>query len=438
MIRSLLNWRSFLALVAIVIVSATIFYSQYLAKKIAADERQKVSLWVAASKAMIHNPGMDLTLPNLIRNDQQSIPIIETNEQDSIIDFINLDSARAAMDRAWLYRQVKKFRSENHPLEVKLSDSPYIANRYYYGHTTLLDEVRYYPLVQLFIVALFIFFILYSITIRNKATTNQLWAGMAKETAHQLGTPVSSLEGWVEMLKETNVDPRTVQEIQKDVDRLKLVSDRFGKIGSKPVLEERDLIGQIRNMMEYIRKRATGKVQFVLQTPGGIESPGAGAFGAATGAGGAVAFGAAAGAVGAGVSAGGAGTLSDAAAGSSGGVAALEQERLAARISGPLFDWVIENLLKNALDAMEGKGSITIAISDLEKEILIDVTDTGKGIASRNLQKVFKPGFTTKRRGWGLGLSLSKRVIEQYHKGQLFVRHSELGKGTTFRIVLKK
>jgi signal transduction histidine kinase len=404
MIRSLLNWRSLLALVAIVIVSATIFYSQYLANKIAADERQKVTLWVAASKAMIDHPGMDLTLPNLIRNDQQSIPIIETNEQDSIIDFINLDSTRAARDRAWLYRQVKKFRSENHPVEVKLSDSPYIANRYYYGHTSLLDEVRYYPLVQLFIVALFIFVILYSITIRNKATTNQLWAGMAKETAHQLGTPVSSLEGWVEMLKETNIDPKTVQEIQKDVDRLKLVSDRFGKIGSTPQLEERDLIGQIRNMMEYIRKRAAGKVQFVLQTPGGIESPGQAQSPSAPGT----------------------------------PAAAAVQARLSARISSPLFDWVIENLLKNALDAMEGKGAITIVIADGEKEILIDVSDTGKGITSRNLQKVFKPGFTTKKRGWGLGLSLSKRIIEQYHKGQLFVRHSELGKGTTFRIVLKK
>jgi len=207
-------------------------------------------------------------------------------------------------------------------------------------------------------------------------------AGMAKETAHQLGTPVSSLEGWVEMLRESAVDPRTVQEIQKDVDRLKLVSDRFGKIGSKPVLEEKDLVGQVQTMMEYIRKRATGKVQFVLHEP--VTTP------------------------------------------------------LYARISGPLFDWVIENLLKNALDAMEGKGSITIGIVDHEKEIVIDVTDTGKGIAARNLQKVFKPGFTTKKRGWGLGLSLSKRIIEQYHQGQLFVRQSELGKGTTFRIVLRK
>ena len=382
MIRSLLNWRSLLALIAIVIVSATIFYSQYLSRKIAADERQKVALWVGASKAIISNPGMDLTLPNLIRNGQQSIPIIETNEVDSIMGFINLDSSKAATDKNYLEHQLKKFRSENHPLEFKISDSPYIANRYYYGHTTLLDEVRYYPMVQLAIVALFIFFILYSITIRNTATQNQLWAGMAKETAHQLGTPVSSLEGWVEMLKESELDPRTVQEIQKDVDRLKLVSDRFGKIGSKPQLEERDLLGQIKYMVEYIRKRAAGRVQFIVNTP--------------------------------------------------------EKEKLYARISGPLFDWVIENLLKNALDAMEGKGSITITIQDLEKEILVDVTDTGKGIAAKNLQKVFKPGFTTKKRGWGLGLSLSKRIIEQYHKGQLFVRQSEPGKGTTFRIVLKK
>jgi signal transduction histidine kinase len=378
----MLNWRSLLALAAIVIVSATIFYSQYLARKIAEDERRKVVVWVAASKAMLSDPRMDLTLPNLIRNGQQSIPIIETNEKDSIMGYINLDSARAAGDKDYLYRQLKKFRAENTPLEITLKDTPYIANRYYYGHTSLLDEVRYYPLVQLFIVALFIFVTLYSITIRNKATQNQLWAGMAKETAHQLGTPVSSLEGWVEMLKESETDPRTVSEIKKDVDRLKLVSDRFGKIGSKPVLEEKDLVEQVRNMMEYIKKRATGKVQFEL-----VVSPTA---------------------------------------------------PLMAQISGPLFDWVIENLLKNALDAMEGKGSITITIVEHEKEIVIDVTDTGKGIAAKNITRVFKPGFTTKKRGWGLGLSLSKRIIEQYHKGQLFVRQSEAGKGTTFRILLKK
>ncbi len=382
MIQPLLNWRSLLAIIAIGIVSGTIFYSQYLAKKIASEERQKVEQWVAASTAIMNNPGIDLTLPGLIKNEQQSIPIIETNEKDSISGYINLDSTKAANDKEYVYRKLKSFKSQNKPVVIKLSDNPYTANRYYYGHTTLLDEVQYYPLIQLFIVALFIFFVFYSITVRNRATQNQLWAGMAKETAHQLGTPVSSLEGWVEMLKESNTDPKTVSEIQKDVNRLKLVSDRFGKIGSKPHLESLDVVSQVEHMVEYIRKRSTGKVHFGIDTHG---------------------------------------------------VPAIE-----AKVSAPLFDWVIENLLKNALDAMEGKGEIHIDIRQQEKEIWLDVADTGKGISKNNLQKVFKPGFTTKKRGWGLGLSLSKRIIEQYHRGELFVKQSDIGKGTTFRIVLKK
>jgi signal transduction histidine kinase len=381
MIQPLLNWRTLIAVIAIAIVTGTIFYSQYLAKKIADEEKQKVEQWVAASKSIMNSP--DLTLPNLIRNEQQSIPIIETNEKDSISGYVNLDSAKAVNDKNYLYDKLNKFKSEHLPIEIKLTDTPiYTANRYYYGHTVLLEEVRYYPLIQLFIVALFIFFTIYSITIRNKATQNQLWAGMAKETAHQLGTPVSSLEGWVEMLKESNTDQKIVNEIQKDVGRLKLVTDRFGKIGSKPKLEEKDLIAQIQSMVDYIKKRATGKVLFTMETH--------------------------------------------------------DSNEVIAMISPPLFDWVIENLLKNALDAMEGKGEIHIDINQQEKEIFIDVRDTGKGIAKYNLQKVFKPGFTTKKRGWGLGLSLSKRIIEEYHKGKLFVKQSEPGKGTTFRIELNK
>lgn len=382
MFQQLLNWRSFIAMLAIFIVSGTVFYSQYLAKKIASEEKQKVEQWVAASKAIMNNPGMDLTLPSIIRNEQQSIPIIETNEHDSISGFINLDSAKAANDKEYLYKKLKKFKEENLPLEIKLSDNPYTANRYYYGHTLLLDEIRYYPLIQLFIVGLFIFYALYSITVQNKSTQNQLWAGMAKETAHQLGTPVSSLDGWVEMLKESNTDPKIVNEIQKDVNRLKLVSDRFGKIGSKPKLENMNLVLQIENMVEYIRRRSSGKVHFNIDTH--------------------------------------------------------DSSVINAKISAPLFDWVIENLLKNALDAMEGKGEININILQQEKQIIIDIADTGKGIFKNNLGKVFKPGFTTKKRGWGLGLSLSKRIIEAYHKGELFVKQSEVGKGTTFRIVLNK
>jgi signal transduction histidine kinase len=384
MIQSLLNWRSLLALLGIGIVSGSIIYSHYLAQKIASEERQKVQQWVAAGEAIAtsNTQGIDLTLPNLIHNEQKSIPIIETNEKDSIMDYVNLDSVQVANNKSYLESKLKEFRSENPPLEINLSERPYIANRYYYGNTSLLDEVRYYPLIQLFIVAIFIFFIFYSLSIRNRATQNQVWAGMARETAHQLGTPISSLQGWIEMLKENGNDDQITHELQKDIDRLKLVSDRFGKIGSTPQLERSNLVNHIGLMVEYIKKRATGKVQFSIDTHGASE--------------------------------------------------------IMANISEPLFDWVTENLLKNALDAMEGKGKVQIDIRENVQEIFIDIRDTGKGISAKNIHRVFKPGFTTKKRGWGLGLSLSKRIIEQYHKGELFVKQSEPGKGTTFRIVLKK
>ena len=381
MIETKLNWRIILALLALAIVSGTVFYSQFLSRQIASEERLKVEQWVEASKAVVNNPSMDLALPNLIRNDQQSIPIIETNERDSIINFVNLDSAKAAKDKNYLARKLSEFRSQNIPLEIKFSDSPYTANRYYYGHTALLGQVRYYPIVQLFIVAFFVFFIIYSITQSNRATQNQVWAGMAKETAHQLGTPISSLQGWIEMLKEEPKNLHITMELQKDVDRLNLVSARFSKIGSTPVLERSDLVAQISHMVDYIRKRATDKVQFQVNTHGITE--------------------------------------------------------IWANISKPLFDWVIENLLKNALDAIEGKGNILIDIRQESEKIWIDVTDSGKGISPSYIRQVFKPGFTTKKRGWGLGLSLSKRIIEQYHRGDLFVKQSEVGRGTTFRILLK-
>ena len=382
MIQPWLNWRTALAIVAIAIVSGTVFYSQFLAKKIAKEERQKVQLWVEASKAILNNPGMDLGLPNIVRNEQRSVPIIETNEKDSIIDFINLDSARAAQDANYLPGKLRKFKSENQPLVIVLSEKPYVANKYYYGHTTLLDQVRYYPIVQLCIIGLFIIITITALNTSFRSTQNQLWAGMAKETAHQLGTPLSSLEAWVEMQKERDPNNSLISEMEKDVNRLKLVSDRFSKIGSNPQLEPRNLVEQVTNMIDYIKKRAGGKVQFKLQSGSG--------------------------------------------------------EQLTSNISPPLFDWVIENLLKNALDAMEGKGNITVHLQDQNGEIWIDVTDTGKGISRQNLAKVFNPGFTTKKRGWGLGLSLSKRIIEQFHKGRLFVKQSEPGKGTTFRIVLPK
>jgi len=376
------NWRTLLALIAIGIVTGTIFYSNYLATKIAKDERVKVEQWVEAGKFLIDAPvDADTKLPSLIRNEQKSIPIIETDEKDSIVSFINIDSAKAATDKNYVVKMLKLFKTQNHPITLVVSKKPLLINKYYFGHSQLLLQVRYYPMVQLFIVALFILITIFSLQARNKSTQNQVWAGMAKETAHQLGTPVTSLQGWVEMLKENKGNEQIAAEIEKDVKRLRLVSDRFGKIGSTPQLEPNNIVRQVEEMVEYIRKRTTDKVHLEVKRA---------------------------------------------------------QQDMIASISPPLFDWVIENLLKNALDAMDGKGSITVDMTEEERTIIIDVTDTGKGISSQNISRVFKPGFTTKKRGWGLGLSLSKRIIEQYHKGQLYVKDSELGKGTTFRIVLKK
>lgn len=383
MFQQILNWRTMVAMVAILIASGTIFYSRYLAKKIAVEERQKVEEWVEAGKFLINSPSdADTKLAAMITTGNTSIPIIATNEKDSIIEHINLDSSKIASNNNYLDRKLSAFKSQNDPIVwINPLDSTQ-KNLYYYGESLLLKEVRYYPIVQLVIVALFIIITLLALRSSYRAVQNQVWAGMAKETAHQLGTPVSSLEGWVEMLKQKPENKNIVMELEKDVGRLQLITDRFGKIGSKPQLEEKDLVAQIRNMVEYMKKRATGKVNFRVNIHNG--------------------------------------------------------EVIPAKISGPLFDWVIENLLKNSLDSLEGKGSISIDMYNNEDNIQIDVTDTGKGISKKNILKVFKPGFTTKKRGWGLGLSLSKRIIEQYHKGEIFLKNSEPGKGSTFRIVLRR
>lgn len=384
MLQPLLNWRTLLAVVAILIVSGTIWYSSYLADKIARDERKRVNMFAESLqiKATTQEDAV-LNFTNKLTIGNTDIPIIETDEKDQPTGiYINLDSAKIAEDTAYLQKKVAEFKSSHPPVITEISRSPLLYNKYYYGNSRLLKEVRYYPIVQLLIVGLFIFITLQALRTSYRSTQNQVWAGMAKETAHQMGTPVSSLEGWIEILKESHGKEDFVGEMEKDVSRLRLVSDRFGKIGSTPQLEVHDLVCQVHQMVEYMRKRAGGRVQFEVNHP--------------------------------------------------------EGRPVEARISAPLFDWVIENLLKNALDAMEGKGKISVNIRDGDEAATIDITDTGKGISKQNIAQVFRPGFTTKKRGWGLGLSLSKRIVEQYHQGNLSVRWSEPGKGTTFRIVLKK
>ena len=384
MFRQILTWRTGLAIIAILIVSGTIFYSQYVSRKIAKEERARVTAFGESLKikALSDDPNV-LFFTNKIAGDNVDIPIIETDERNNPSgQYVNLDSAKVAKDTGYLRKMAQKFGDINKPVLVEITQDPLTYTKYYYGESQLQNEVRYYPLIQLVIVGLFIIVTLMTLRSNYRSVQNQVWAGMAKETAHQLGTPVSSLEGWIEVMKDQRGNDAIVQELGKDVTRLRLVSDRFGKIGSKPQLEEIDVVKQVSDMVDYIRKRSPGSVSFVVNTHG--------------------------------------------------------KRSIKAMVSAPLFDWVIENLLKNGLDAMEGKGYIRVDIRDEKKAVVIDVTDTGKGIAKQNISKVFKPGFTTKKRGWGLGLSLSKRIIAQYHKGEIFVKQSEPGKGTTFRIVLVK
>lgn len=382
MFFQLLNWRSLLAFVAILIVSATIFYSDYLAKKIAAGEKQKIEQWVEAVKEVNSSSAAQSILSSkILTENNKDIPMIAVTEHGEILDHYNVDTADISNKDQHLANKLKEFKSYSSPIVWKNPLDSTQNNLVYYGESSLLKQIRYFPLIQLFVATLFIIVTLITVGLRNKSTQNQVWAGMAKETAHQLGTPLSSLQGWVEMLKEEEHSKKIALEMSKDVDRLKLVSDRFGKIGSTPQLEEADVVAQVDQMVAYIKRRSPEKVVFEVKH---------------------------------------------------------QNQQIRARINAPLFDWVIENLLKNALDAMEGKGKITVDIKEESSQVQIDVTDTGKGISAKNVANVFKPGFTTKKRGWGLGLSLSKRIIDQYHGGDISVKHSEPGKGTTFRITLKK
>ena len=383
MFKSLLNWRTVLALIAIAIVTGTVFYSNHLAKKIAAEEKIKIEQWAEATKDIANSNTTETNLASrVLTENSKDIPMILVTEKDSIMDYRNLDSAKISKDKSYLAERLAEFKKLNEPIIWKNPLDSLQTNRVFYGESVLLKQVRYYPIIQILIVALFIIITLIAISTRNKSTQNQVWAGLAKETAHQLGTPLTSLQGWVEILKETPGMEKIVPEMSKDVDRLKLVSDRFGKIGSTPQLELNDIIIQVENMVNYIKRRSPESVVFNINTNG--------------------------------------------------------EREIKAMINGPLFDWVIENLLKNGLDAMEGKGNLSISIKNETAQVIVDVTDSGKGISKQNISKVFKPGFTTKKRGWGLGLTLCKRIIEQYHKGELFVKQSEPGKGTTFRIVLHK
>lgn len=377
--RQYINWKTYLIVVAMAIVGASIYYTNQLAKKLAEEERKNVEQLVESLKLQsLTEDAASIKFAQMVVQQNKTIPLILTDDKNNIISTSNVDSSQLTRNKAYFKQQLNAFQLMHPPIEI---DFVYGKQYVSYGESSLLTQLRYYPYVQLAIIVLFLVVVLIALTSAHRSMQNQVWVGLSKETAHQLGTPLSSIEAWLELLKDSEANSEAVTEMQKDLDRLKLVADRFGKVGSIPKMEEEDLMVRLRNMVDYMQKRAPVKVQISIEA---------------------------------------------------------NDADIPVLMSGPLFDWVIENLMRNALDAMDGKGKIHVKVQNTTSQVFIDVSDTGKGIPKYQVKKIFNPGFSTKKRGWGLGLSLSRRIIEKYHHGSLFVKHSEVGKGTTFRIILRR
>jgi len=365
-------------LISIAIVSLILWNTYVFFQKFKNEEREKMKAYAVAIEEL-NTRGLDesTALPLKVIENTKNIPLILVNADGSIKEFFNLDSIKS-QDKAYLDRQLKLMKSQNEPIEITyLGVKEYI----YYSDSDLLNKLTYYPLALILILILFLSVIYLFFNSSKIAEQNKLWTGMAKETAHQIGTPLSSLLGWIAILKTENVNDKYVAEIEKDVYRLNTIANRFSKIGSLPELEQKNIAEITKKAYDYLESRSSKQISFSFET-----------------------------------------STSD----------------IQTQINEELYGWVIENLIKNAIDAMQGKGSVAVHISSDAKRAMILVSDTGKGMSKSQFKQIFKPGYTTKKRGWGLGLSLSKRIIEDYHKGKIFVKKSELGKGTTFQIILNK
>lgn len=370
-----------LSALALSIVLASVWYSNQLARDLAQREKKEAELWANAYRSInLSGEDENVNFEFEVIHENESVPLILTDEKGVVLQVRNIDSTKAK-DSAFIQKRLMKMKAANAPIEIDMGQG--MKHFIYYDESNFITRLRVFPFVQLGIISAFLLFAYVLFSTARASEQNQLWVGMAKETAHQLGTPISSLSAWLEILKEKKHDAETqeaLDEIQKDIDRLELVADRFSKIGSAPELKEAELAPLLEKSLGYIRKRSSELVTLELRA----------------------------------------------------------EKNAQAKLNAPLFEWVIENLLKNALDAMGGKGNITIFVAQNNAHTSIDVKDTGKGIPKSNFKTVFEPGYSTKKRGWGLGLTLSKRIIEQYHNGKIFVKESSPETGTTFRILLPK
>jgi len=370
-----------LFLSAILIGVGSFVYTSNLVKTLKTEERRKVEMWAEATRLISSSDSSQNLefLSSIITEGNTTIPVILTDGHDNIIASRNFNLSRSD-DPGYMLIRLEKIKKKNEPITIDLGNE--FINYIYYKDSTILTRLKYYPVIQLVLIILFILVSYLALSSSQKAEQNQVWVGMSKETAHQLGTPTSSLAGWIEILRNKYPDIPFNRELALDIERLEKVTERFSRIGSKPLLSDDNIIKLILRTVEYLKTRSSSKITFDLDF--------------------------------------------------------YADKEIIIPVNAPLFEWVIENISKNAIDAMEGSGQITIKITETGKNACIDVSDTGKGIPKSTYKKIFSPGFTTKQRGWGLGLSLAKRIIEEYHSGKIFVRYSEAGKGSCIRIIMNK
>jgi len=373
------RWKQILLLAAVLIGVGSLWYTNRLVKHIEITERQKMEVWAEAVR-IVSSADLDteLAFPFSVIEKNTHIPVILTDAEGKILRQNNLDSLKAENPK-YLYKQLQHAREENDSLVINLGPNEY--QLLFYRDSFLLRQLIFFPYVQLGVIILFILVSYIAFNASRTAEQNEVWTGMSKETAHQLGTPISSLIGWMELLKDTNLDPSMIQDMEKDTSRLEKITDRFSKIGSRPAMKEANLSEILEESLDYIQTRGPHNIKYLLDLP---------------------------------------------------------SKPIKINLNETLFEWVIENLLKNATDAIQGEGRIILHAVDIENSVIVDVEDSGKGINKSRFRTIFKPGYTTKKRGWGLGLSLSKRIIESYHHGRIFVFSSDPNDSTIIRIILKR
>lgn len=372
------RWQLILFIAAVIIGMSSLLYTNILVKKLARQEQLKARMLADAWTQIVNSGNDDVNLDFYagVIEDNETIPVIVTDSLNNIILSRNIDQQRLSNPH-FVARQLAKMKENADPIIIPLP--PQDKQFLYFNQSVLLTRLQSYPFIQFGIVILFILVAYFAFSVSGRYQENQVWVGLTRETAHQLGTPISSLIAWVEMMKIKNTDNEMLTELEKDVARLEKITERFSKIGSKPVMTPQDINQVILTAVKYIRSRSSEKVKIKLN---------------------------------------------------------ISEKPVIVPLNAALFEWVIENLCKNAIDALQGEGNIDIMVSGLSHTVQIDISDTGKGIPKSLFNAIFKPGFTTKQKGWGLGLSLVKRIIEEYHEGKIFVHQSEINKGTIFRILL--